>query len=288
MQIGSQPTKNIGNVGLVDENGDYYGIKHVNNKPRISSMPYLYDIVEGNVSGHEAWSKIGFNDDVDNATEDLWPYGGLYTFPAAATKMDLVSSDNNDGKTGAPTSTGARTVKIYGLLSDYSSASETITLDGTTPVTTTNTYLRINNMRVMTAGTGGVPIGNLTLSETGGTTYRYGYIRAGFTRQRQMIYTVPLGKTLYVTDYMISGTNASAGHWCRFTLRSNYDEKSDTVLATTLFMPHFEVQVVDQVVTHQFALPIKFKATSYIRMQVLSDAGAANEICSAALRGWLE
>ena len=46
-------------IKFKDENGVPYGIKHINNKPRVSSMPYLYDISEGNVPVHEAWSKIG-------------------------------------------------------------------------------------------------------------------------------------------------------------------------------------------------------------------------------------
>ena len=246
---------------------------------------FLTNIALGGYSNIVPWSKTGYNGDVDNADEDLWPYGGVYTFPASATKMDLVSSDGGDD--GNPVGLGARTVNLYGVGSDYSELSETITLNGTTPVQTANTYLRINTMRVATAGAGGVPIGNLTLSETGGTTYRYGYIRAGFTRQRQMIYTVPLGKTLYITSITISGANASASHWARFTLRANYDEKSGLVLATTLFMPFFEDMVVDQSFAKEYSVPIKFPATVSLRMNVISDAGASNEICSSTMRGFV-
>jgi hypothetical protein len=39
-------------VKLIDESGVAYGVKHVQNKPSVSSMPYTYDISEGNVSGH--------------------------------------------------------------------------------------------------------------------------------------------------------------------------------------------------------------------------------------------
>ncbi len=46
-------------VKLKDENGVPYGVRHIDNKPRISSMPYLYDIAEGNVPNHEPWSKLG-------------------------------------------------------------------------------------------------------------------------------------------------------------------------------------------------------------------------------------
>ena len=72
-------------MGFLDENGAAYGVKHVSNKPRISSMPYLYDIAEGNVTGHTPWSKIGFNGALVADTEaDLWSATGVYAFPAAA------------------------------------------------------------------------------------------------------------------------------------------------------------------------------------------------------------
>jgi len=80
---------------FLDENGVAYGVKHVSNKPRVSTMPYLYDIAEGNVSAHTPWTKIGFNGALVADTEaDLWSATGAYVFPTAAAGMELVSSDN--------------------------------------------------------------------------------------------------------------------------------------------------------------------------------------------------
>lgn len=42
---------------IADENGLAYGVKQIDGKPRVSSMPYLYDIAEGNVTGHVPFSK---------------------------------------------------------------------------------------------------------------------------------------------------------------------------------------------------------------------------------------
>jgi hypothetical protein len=47
-------------VQFIDENGSPYGIKQINNKPRFSSMPYLYDIVGGNITNHTPFSKLGY------------------------------------------------------------------------------------------------------------------------------------------------------------------------------------------------------------------------------------
>ncbi len=45
-----QDSSNREGIRFQDETGTAYGIKHVNNKPRVSSMPYLFDIAEGIVS----------------------------------------------------------------------------------------------------------------------------------------------------------------------------------------------------------------------------------------------
>lgn len=249
-------------------------------------VPFYDAVSQKQYSTIVRWDKLGFNPEIKNVEEDLIPQGGVYTFPAAATKMDLVSDNDNDGKTGSPSSTGARTVTIYGLGATYNSLSETITMNGTTPVQTANTYLRINNMRVATAGTGGKPIGNLSLSETGGTTYKYGYIRAGFTRQRTMIYTVPLGSTLYITSVSLSAVCGASGHWTRFTFRANYDDKADVVRAVGLYYPYFETSIVESAFERPFAMPIRFPATTDIKMSAICD-GTVTMLCENVMRGYL-
>lgn len=74
-----------GSTKFVDENGLSYGIKHVGNKPRVSAMPYLYDIAEGNVSGHTAKSIMGYNAALQNGVlEDITELSANAIRPAAA------------------------------------------------------------------------------------------------------------------------------------------------------------------------------------------------------------
>ena len=84
----------VGAVELVDENGAAYGVKHVENKIRVSSMPYLYDIAEGNISGHSSWYIFGYTPAVGLTESDIWSKGGTYVFPTSAQQMEIVSSDN--------------------------------------------------------------------------------------------------------------------------------------------------------------------------------------------------
>lgn len=109
---------------------------------------------------------FGYNGDLDIGTEDAWGAGGAYTFRATPTIPTIVSGSSDDDATD----TGARTVRIYGLDSDYMEFTEVANLDGTTPVTLANSYLRINKMIVLTAGTGGINSGALTVADTDAAT----------------------------------------------------------------------------------------------------------------------
>jgi len=87
----------FGYLGLKDESGVGYGVKHVSNKPRVSSMPYLYDIAEGNVSGHEPFFGAAFSPAIDTTLRTVWPYSATqatYIFPTVAQQMEFLSSDN--------------------------------------------------------------------------------------------------------------------------------------------------------------------------------------------------
>ena len=278
---------NFGYLGFKDENGLPYGIKHVENKPRVSSMPYLYDIAEGNVAGHTSWSKIGYNGDIDSGAsgEDLWAVGGTYVYPAAEQGMEVRSSSDTDGKTGSPTSTGVRTVTIYYLNFVGTEKTETVTLDGTTNVNTVATDIyRIQNFRVATCGSGGVAAGDIDIRNKTDHSTVYSRIPTGMTRARNSIYRVPLGKTLYITSISVSCIGASAGKDAIFTLLAKYDDKANTVI--DFFMPQFEIGVVDGPFFRELEMPLKINALVDIKIRAV--AGNDNSKCNCALRGWIE
>lgn len=274
------------NTKFVDENNTPYYIKHVNNKPRVSSMPYLYDIAEGNVSDHAAWTKIGYNGDVDAGTEDMISQGGQYVFPAVATKMDIVSSSVEDDpdKGGAVPGTGIHTVTLYYLDSSGNEQSEDINLNGTAAVTTSGTIFRVQNIRAKVVGTNKSAVGNITLSETGGTTYKYGYVAIGQTRQRQCTYTVPTGHALYVTSIGFSIGSATKDKSAVFTTLATYDNKANAV--RTFFFPFSEVIIQDGSYQKELEIPTKLPAGTDLKVQVRGLV--ADCVCSCILRGWME
>jgi hypothetical protein len=94
-------------VQFIDEDGNAYGIKQVDNKPRVSSMPYLYDIAEGNIPNHNTLRKFGYNGNVGAVLEDIWGGETVYTYLTAAEQLQIVSSDVDDQ--GNVVSTGTAT-----------------------------------------------------------------------------------------------------------------------------------------------------------------------------------
>jgi len=130
--------------------------------------------------------KFGHNPDVDTGTipEDIWDGGGVYPWPTAAAATNIQSSDGNDTAAG----TGARTVWIQGLDTNLALIAETATLNGVGAVALANQYYRVFRARVVTAGSGGVNAGDITITQ-GGTTIAQ--ISTGNGQTLMAIYTVP-------------------------------------------------------------------------------------------------
>jgi hypothetical protein len=126
--------------------------------------------------------------------------------PAAGLQMSIVSTSAQDSAAG----TGIRSIVLNYLDADLMPHSETITLNGTTPVLTTATNIRwVGEIHLHTYGSGKAFAGNLTVTN-GGT--RYKFISAGSRTTRSSAYRVPAGKrliihTLYAGAH--SGTSAT-------------------------------------------------------------------------------
>ena len=175
-----------------------------------SSEPFELQVAQGQIAYHEHIYKFGQNSVVGNSVETIWQQGGLYSYPPSATTMTVSSSNTNDTSAG----TGARTVLISGLDGDYNEISETITLNGQTAVTTTNSFLRVNRAIVLTAGSGGANAGIIYVGTgtvtTGVPANVYTTINGDGTNQSlQAFWTVPANYNAYIHQTNISTGNSS-------------------------------------------------------------------------------
>jgi hypothetical protein len=159
--------------------------------------PFELQVSRGQIQAHSVVTVAGYNSDVDQSWEMITPVGNL-SYPAAALQMTVSSADSDDTSAG----TGARTVLIIGLDANYAVISETVTMNGQTAVTTTNSFLRINSMLVTTAGSslaneGIIYIGTGTVT-SGVPATIYNVIASGFNNATSSQYTVPAGYTGYL------------------------------------------------------------------------------------------
>jgi len=175
-----------------------------------SSEPFELQVAQGQIAYHEHIYKFGQNSVVGDSVETIWQQGGLYSYPPSATTMTVSSSNTNDTSAG----TGARTVQILGLDGDYNEISETITLNGQTAVTTTNSFLRVNRAIILTAGSGGANAGTIYVGTgtvtTGVPANVYTTINGDGTNQSlQAFWTVPANYNAYIYQTNISTGNSS-------------------------------------------------------------------------------
>jgi hypothetical protein len=134
----------------------------------------------------------------------------------------------------------------------------------------------------MTTGTNNAPVGNLTLRALGGGTI-YGYIRLGKTRARSAFYTVPLGKTLYITSIAYSAVGTK---YLIFTNHANYDQATGVILQRGLFHPFSEIALLNSAYSKELTTPTKIIATTDIKVSVIAEAAGSLGTCH--LRGWIE
>ena len=160
--------------------------------------------------------KFGYNPEITTTEEVVWDGGNGYSYIDTAAAAVVVSSSTADDAAG----TGAQKIKIEGLDENYEPQTVEVTMDGTTNVTTDETFIAFNRMYVTEAGTGEVNAGNITAT-VGGTTRSQ--ISADRGQTLQAVYTVPAGFTAYVTDWMVASGATSSNKYleARLVCRSN-------------------------------------------------------------------
>ena len=244
-----------------------------------TSEPFYLQVARKQIQFHESIFKFGNNTTVGNSLETVWAEGGLYSYLTTATVLKVSSSSTADTSAG----TGARTVELFGLDTDYNEINETITLNGQTAVNTTKEYLRINRMIVRSAGSGGSNAG-VIYAGTGTVTLGvpanvYASINGvtGANQSLMTLWTVPSGYTAYLLQYDISnGTTSNTPAVCKLVLAVRpYGEvfQSKDVKSLTTGM-HIE---------EKFIVPIKIEEKSDIEVRAVSSSASVSFDISAGL-----
>lgn len=174
---------------------------------------YSTEVSLGNISNRINVSKFGRNSNIDINTvpEDIWSGGDLYKghpTTIAPKTVEVVSTDASDTAAGV----GAQTIRIEGLRDNAASQYDTedFTLNGTTPVTSTKNWYRINRGYVLTAGSSEYNVGTITCRYTApDTSVIFFTIVPQFNQSTACVYTVPAGVTGIIKRSYLSITRAS-------------------------------------------------------------------------------
>ena len=240
------------------------------------STDFYFEVSKGNVAGHSSVNKFGANSDIADGTEEpVWSGSGAYTFSTTADITRIVSDSTSDN---------GKTVEVQGLDSNWDVVVQTKALGSpaTTGVALDTALIRVFRMRFLDAATN---VGTIQCGVGAVTTaFTAGNLRAqmdpGRAQTLMAIYTVPRGKTAYMSKYYCSiigdpGPPARAPDYAIFRLYV-----ADRANGYTPQLKHAvgAAMVGTSLVEHEFipAGPATEKSDIYITAQPEGDIGSVS------------
>lgn len=224
------------------------------------STTFFFRISKGLVERHTSVHCLGRNADVDTGTEDVWSAGGPYVPPTTARIHGIVSTSANDTEAG----TGARTVRITGLDASYAPASETVTLSGTTPVSTTGAYVFVSEICVLTAGSGGINAGDITATAATDNTVSTKIV-TGEGKSLTAAYQIPAGYTGYLQS-VYGGVHGQSGAGVELICKIKNFGGVFWPVTSLILQPGGGSMTIDQ-----WDCPIVLPAKSIVKVSATSD-----------------
>jgi hypothetical protein len=204
---------------------------------------------------------------------DVWRGGELTPAPSIANiqriplpasageQMEIVSESGSNSAAG----TGIRTLRIVYLDPAGNELFEDITLNGTTPVTSTATDIAfVQNLFALTVGTNGSATGHIKVRRVGTTNLVFNMIAAGDNSSGISQYKVPAGKTLVLKSW-----NASEAFSRRVTYRVRSTDESG-ILVPDVFISKGSV-ALDNITSGSLVLNARIPPLSVVKVTGFGD-----------------
>lgn len=169
---------------------------------------FFNEIADGNIENIKAFSKFGQNLTLNTTPQVIASFGGTFEPMTSASTLDISSDDNNDG---SGTNTGALTILITGIDGSRAEQTEVITLNGTTTVTTSLTWLGVNKVQVLTAGASQTNEGIITVQTSGGSPTIQAALPISASTTKQCLFHVPNGSTSKIYSYNFNSVRSTNG-----------------------------------------------------------------------------
>ncbi len=257
-QANTRYSHNLVQVLFIDEDGDLYGVKQADNKMRVSAMPYLYDLAEGNIANHSVLDKFGRDPTIATTDEEMWDQSQSYTYLTSAATLYASSSEGADDQE----------ITVFGLDANYDNQTATVTLTGQSQaeiigVTWIRVFRAYNSDSSDT--TGDVYIAE-TDDLTGGVPDAAAKIKIKILKENQQtlmsIWTVPAGKTAFIVAWYGS-TNAKKITTFKFKSREN----------GKVFRTQRTKDIQEGSYTQKFVMPLSFPEKTDLVITSMTVAG---------------
>jgi hypothetical protein len=222
--------------------------------------PWDLQVARGQIMGHKGVQIFGYSTAVGSTAQGpLWEgltlSGGTYTYPSSAANLVLVSDNAADNTT--------RSVLITGLDANFCELTETIALNGTSAVTTVNSFLRINQMEMLNSTNTGTITAKIS-------SVLYAQINPGIGQTQMSIYTVPAGYTFYLA---YSQYDASIGFTSsNYMISTEWNKINTGAQSGQITLTHQSTFVQKQEVPFQLAVPHPEKTD--LQFQVKANTGS--------------
>lgn len=226
-------------------------------------------IAAGEVANTSNIHKFGRNPNIGGAPETIWQNGGLYSYLSAASTVYVSAVDaTNDN----PTGTGARTVTVQGLDTNYNFVEERLSVNNTEGsveflrvyrafVATAGSLLTNDDIIKISTGAGGTGTLLATIGIIGvGSTF-------GLGQTELALYTIPAGKTGYLTNWQVG-------------VGTYNDSITATLLARELENPEVPFRTRDIVDvpggfhTRNYNVPYRFPEKTDIEVRAIASTGS--------------
>lgn len=235
---------------------------------------FRFQVSRRKISQHTSFQRFGTNSAITTATETLWSYGGAYNWLAAATQLSVSSSSANDD--GDPGGTGARTIQIIGLDANWEPIVEDVTMNGTSVVTTTNSFLRVLRAYVLTAGSTESNVGVIYIHNSAVTagvpntsTLVYGAIPAAAGQTQMAIHTIPAGYTGYIINLRLFSARVTSGY-ATFRLKQRFNDGTlDAVRVIN------QIDIANSSLALPYTVPIQISEKSDVWVDAILSTGTA-------------
>ena len=239
----------------------------------LTDKEFYLEAARGNIAGVYTVNKFGEATDCDDGIDtDIWDGADgttstdVWVQPTTARIHDITSTDVDDTSAG----TGMRTVRIYGLTDwDTAETSEDVTLNGTSNVATSNSYVIIHRMKGLTFGSTGSNEGIITATAQTDATVTAA-IQAGEGQTLMAIYGIPSTQKIYLLQLGMavlkrSGLDAS--------MDATLLVKEHADLSTSGFITKERLQgATDSPVLRVWGVPKLVTGPAIIKVQVNANA----------------